>query len=665
MRRKGLKIFGILWLFLAGLGPLQALAAVPPDYTRLSIEELMEIEITSAAKMPQQLSKAAAAIFVITAADIRRSGVTSIPEVLRMAPGLQVARIDSNRWAISSRGFNDLFANKLLVLIDGRTVYSPLYSGVHWDVQDTLLEDIERIEVIRGPGAALWGANAVNGVINILTKNARDTQGGLVTAGAGTEERGFGGLRYGGSLGEKGHYRVWGNYSNRDDSVFVQDGDGADEWEKVQGGFRFDRQGAKNLLTLQGDAYYAEEGTTITETSLTPPYNEVSNLKAIIKGGNLLGRWNHQFSDKSNLRLQLYYDRSDRDLSFYHNICDTADLDFQLRFPLGERHDVIAGLGYRLIHDDIATTYVIVTDPDSRTDQLFSAFVQDTVTLIRDELLLTLGSRFEHNDYSGFEIQPSIRLAWTPTRNFTLWGAASRAVRTPSRIDHDSRVNPFVLPNGGGMPTVISRLPNDDLDSEKVYAVEWGLRFIPSPRVAVDLAAFFNIYEDLVTFESLPPFVETSPEPVHLVIPEQKQNGGDGKTWGFELACDWRPLDWWQLKAAYTFLRMSLDPDGGTLSSDEGNSPRHQISLQSRLDLGEKTTFDLWLRYVDNLPDLGIHSYFGLDARLGYQVAQNLELAVVGQNLLDGRHQEYAFFQNAGNALEMERGVYGKLTWKF
>ncbi|MBN1141148.1 MAG: TonB-dependent receptor [Deltaproteobacteria bacterium] len=639
------------------------IAADFPDYTHLSIEELMEIEITSAAKKPQQLSQAAAAIFVITAEDIRRSGAISIPEALRMAPGLDVARISANRWAISARGFNGLFANKLLVLIDGRTVYSPFYSGVYWDIQDTLLEDIERIEVIRGPGAALWGANAVNGVINIVTKSAAGTQGGLLSAGAGTEERGFAGARYGGNLGANGHYRVFGKYFNRDDSVYAGDGDAADEGEEARGGFRCDWRGSEDALTLQGDAFYSESGDTVTKQSLTPPYNEVANFKSRTKGGNILGRWSREFSSQSNLSLQLYYDRSDRDRGYFSEIRDTADLDFQYRFALGERHDIIAGLGYRLTHDDIDTSYVNSTDPDSRTDQLFSAFLQDTVALVVDQLSLTLGSRFEHNDYTGFEIQPSIRLAWTPTRELTLWGAASRAIRTPSRVDRDTRFNAVIPPAGGGMPTVISIFPNDDLESEKLYAFEAGFRIVPVPQVSADISAFYNIYDDLIIYVSGSPFVESSPEPEHLVLPEQRRNAGEGKTYGVEVALDWRPWQWWHLKTAYTFLRMSLENDRGRWESDEGCSPRHQISLQSRLNIGRKTTFDLWLRYVDNLPTLDIDSYFGLDARVAFKVAKDLELSLVGQNLLDDRHPEFSSF--TFRTSELERSIYGKLTWKF
>ncbi|MBN1140961.1 MAG: TonB-dependent receptor [Deltaproteobacteria bacterium] len=653
------------FLLFVSFGAFPGLAAGAPDYTRLSIEELMEIEITSAAKKPQQLSKAAAAIFVITDEDIRRSGATCIPEVLRMVPGLEVARIDANKWAVTARGFNEQFANKLLVLIDGRTVYSPFFSGVSWDAQDTLLEDIDRIEVIRGPGAALWGANAVNGVINILTKNARDTQEGLLVAGTGTEELGFGKLRYGGSLGENSHYRVWGEYLNRDDGVYEKGGDADDEWDKVQGGGRLDHQAGKEHLTLQGDIFYSEQFITVNQTGLTSPFNEMTGFKSTMQGGNVIGRWNHDFSEKSNLKLQLYYDRSDRDQGFIHEIRDTGDIDLQYRFPLLEIHDVIVGAGYRVTHDDISSCYFSTIDPDSRTDELFSAYLQDAVTLIEEELLLTLGARFEHNDYSGFEVQPTIRLAWTPTPRFTLWGAASRAVRTPSRSDYSTRANFMVIPDiGGGMPAVISIFPNDDLDAERVYAFEAGIRIRPAPQLFLDATAFYNDYDNLLTFVARPPFVETSPEPAHLVIWEQKENGGDGQTWGFELALDWHPLKWWQLKAAYTFLRMNLDPGEGRWDHEEGYSPRHQISLQSRLDLGDKTTFDLWLRYVDHLPDLDIHSYFDLDARLAYQATRNLEIALVGQNLLDRRHPEFtSIFSTA--LIETERGVYGKLTWRF
>jgi iron complex outermembrane receptor protein len=405
------------------------------DLTELSIEDLMKIEITSVSKKAQKISDAAAAIFVITQEDIRRSGVTSIPEALRMAPGVEVARIDANKWAISARGFNSRFANKLLVLMDGRSVYSPLFSGVWWDVQDTMMEDIDRIEVIRGPGATLWGANAVNGVINIITKKAGDTLGGLVTAGGGTEEKGFGALRYGLKPAEDSDFRAYAKYFNRDRSVTSTGADAGDEWDAFRAGFRLDHEtSARNNFTLQGDYYTGNAGTTYDVASITLPYLNTFQKKSESAGGNIIGRWNHTFENDSEFSLQAYYDRSDRKDLFAAGVVDTADVDLQYRFKWFGGQEFVLGTGYRFTRDNIANDNELRTaDPASRSESLLSAFIQDDITLIDNRLHWVIGSKFEHNGYTGFEVQPNTRLIWTPSTTQSVWGAISRSVRTPSR----------------------------------------------------------------------------------------------------------------------------------------------------------------------------------------------------------------------------------------
>jgi len=649
--------------------------ALPVDLTELSLEDLMDIEITSVAKKAQKLSEAAAAVFVITNDDLRRSGVTSIPEALRMVPGLQVARIDDNKWAITSRGFNGRFSNKLLVLMDGRSVYTPLFSGVYWDMKDTLLEDVDRIEVIRGPGAALWGANAVNGVINIITKRAEDTQGGLVVAGAGTEERGFGAVRYGGKLGQDAYCRVYAKYFNRDDAVFASDEDASDKWDVLRGGFRMDWQGSgPDALTLQGDLYNGDTGETIITKSLDPSEPQTFDEDNEISGANLLGRWKHTISDTSETALQVYYDRTERNSVILDQVHDTLDIDFQHQFTLGQRHEIVWGLAYRSVRDDIGNTFYGSWDPDTRDDDLYSGFVQDDITLIKDRLRLTLGSKFEHNDYTGHEIQPNARLMWTPHKGHSVWTAVSRAVRTPSRTEHDGRLNITVLPPGSLLPVfpghvVVGVVGDGDYDSEELLAYELGYRVQPTERLSVDIATFYNDYSHLRTLEPGDPFPEMSPSPVHLVFLSTADNKMEGETYGVEVAADWRPLDWWGLKATYTYLQIQLDLDrdsGDSISvSAEGESPHSQVSLRSSIDMMQDLSLDCWARYVDDLPSQEMDSYITLDVRLGWKVRENVELSVVGRNLLDDRHPEYEPEFIDTIPTEVERSVYGKVSWQF
>jgi iron complex outermembrane receptor protein len=636
-----------------------------PDLTELSIEDLMNIEVTSAAKKAEKLSEVAAAVFVITPEDIRRSGVTTIPEALRMVPGLQVARVDANQWAISARGFNEGIANKLLVLIDGRSVYTPMFSGVLWDVQDTLLEDIDRIEVIRGPGGALWGANAVNGVINIITKRASETQGGLLATGGGTEEHGFAGVRYGDALGENGHYRVYAKWFDRDESP-----GGNDDWRMTRMGFRADWDlGEWDAVTVQGDYYDGRIGERSAVPILTPPFSETFDSDSPVCGGNVLCRWQREFSEDSDLILQLYYDHTERDSVTLRDEVDTVDLDLQHRLPSGSRHDILWGLGYRSIVDDVTLTSAVSLDPVSRDHDLLSAFVQDEITLVEDRLDLTLGSKFEHNDYTGFEVQPSARVAWQPNEREAAWAAISRAVRTPSRIEHDARVNLAVLEVPGAGTGLVSVLPSPDMESEELVAYELGYRTQASDWLFLDVAGFCNRYDSLRTVEPGEPFLELSPSPPHLVLPVSLGNKMSGETHGVELAAQWQPVDWWRVDAAYSYLRMSLhlDADSGDTSSlqAEGQSPRNQFSLRSMMDLPGDLEFDWWLRYVDGLDALDLDSYVGLDLRLGWRPSEDLELSIVGQNLLESHDLQFAPALLLNEATRAERGVYADVTWRF
>jgi len=615
----------------------------------------MNIEITSVSKRPQKLQEASAAVFVITQEDIRRSGATSIPEALRMVPGLQVARIDASKWAVTSRGFNSRFSNKLLVLLDGRSAYTPLFSGVYWHTQDTLLEDIDRIEVIRGPGATLWGANAVNGVINIITKHSKDTQGGMVTAGGGTEERAFGSVRYGGKSDENTWYRAYAKYFNRDEAVFPSGDNASDDWQALRGGFRMDRKvRGRDFLTLQGDIF---DGNSGEEISLpTPTGVRTFDHTIDFKGANLVGRWERTLSDDSNFALQVYYDRADFDTEPVNTARDTFDIDFHHESLLGEVHEIIWGLGYRFTRDKIDNASSTMFMPDRNNDNLWSAFVQDNISLFEDSLCFILGSKFEHNDYTGFEIQPNIRFIWTPKESHSLWAAVSRAVRTPSRGERDVMTYYSFPAQGIGFWAY----GNDDFDSEDLMAYELGYRIMPLAQLSLDIATFYNSYDNLRTIE------------LGGRLPDLRldvDNKMKGSTYGVELAIDWRMVKWWRLTGAYTFLRMQLDLYGDSTDpaskNAEGENPHHQASIRSSMDLGENLELDVWARYMDNLPSQNVPSYVTLDVRLGWKLQKDLELSLVGQNLLDSQHPEFFSEILETTPTEVKHGVYGKITWRF
>ena len=620
------------------LPPAAAQVAPAADLKKLSIEELMEIDVTSVSRRSERLNQAAAAIIVITQEEIRRSGVTSLPEALRLVNSLHVARQTQRDYAISARGFNLTTANKMLVLIDGRSVYTPLFSGVFWDVQDTPLEDVDRIEVIRGPGATLWGANAVNGVINIITKAAADTQGGLVTAGAGGEERGFGGARWGGSF-TGGHYRVYGKYFDRDPMVLADGSNARDDMKMAQGGFRADWQGSEaDSFTVQGDAY---EGTN----------GETTRADTDVDGGNLLGRWSRSTSERSGLELQVYWDRTHRRIpGLFEEHLDILDLDFQHRLPLAERHDLVWGFGYRWHQDEVGNSALVGFFPEHRSFGLASFFAQDEISLLGDRLDVIVGTKVEHNDSTGFEVQPSLHAAWKPNGRRTLWGAVSRAVRTPTRIDED-----VIFFGPGGIHLIEG---SRDFESEKLLAYELGYRIQPNPELLFDLAAFYNVYDDLRSQE---------PPASGVPFPRVLLNKLDAETWGAELRMNAQPRQGLRFQVAYARLekRLRLDPDSrdplGGLA--EGNDPEDRASLRTSFDLPSNLELDAWVRYVGELPQPRVDDYTEMDLRLGWRSGEALELSLTGRNLL---HSSHAEFGPAGPFREeVERSVYGKVTWRF
>jgi len=637
------------------------------DLSKLSIDDLMNIEVTSVSKKEQKMSRVAAAIFVITQEDIRRSGATNIPDLFRMVPGMDVAQIDANTWAISVRGFNFQFAHDLLVLIDGRAVYTPLFGGVYWDTQDVPLEDIDRIEVIRGPGGTVWGANAVNGVINIITKRAADTLGTLVTGGGCWQEQGFGTLQYGGKIKADTNYRVFAKYLNHNQFDDLNGQNAGDGWHLLHGGFRADTTlSQKDSLTTQGDLYSGREGAVVVHSSFSPPENVNLFRRANLSGGNVLGRWDHIFSSRSDTTLQVYADRYIRSGPQVREERDTFDLDFHHHVAWGSRHDLIWGAGYRYSSDQTVGTSDQAFVPADRTLHLFNSFVQDEITLIPGRVFLTVGTKFEHNSFSGGEIQPNIRLAWTPSEQRTVWASISRASRIPSRRDLNQLAVTAALP--GPAEDLLQGDPTTHGDD--VLAYEAGYRAQPSSRLSIDLAAFFNTYHELPSAEPQPPFLQLTPPPPILVFPTAIDDNLHGSTDGIEAAVNWKATARWTLSPGYSFLQIHLHKDSDsqdmiTVADIQGSNPRHQAQLRSHLELAHGFAWDASAYFVGGLPGQMVASYTRLDSQLTWRFAESMGLSLVGQNLLRDHHVEFNdFFQNV-NSSQVKRSAYAKFTWRF
>lgn len=633
------------------------------DLTSLSLEQLMNVRVTSVSKKPQRVSDTAAAVHVITSDDIRRSGATSIPEILRGVPGLQVARIDSNKWAISSRGFNGQFSNKLLVLMDGRSLYTPVFSGVFWDVQDTFLDDIERIEVIRGPGGTIWGANAVNGVINIITKSAASTQGTVASITGGTHENAIVAGRHGLSLGDDGYLRVFAKHTTRGETELASGADASDEWDMQRAGFRYDvdrPSGAK--LMVQGEFYRGEVGQTVAFNTLTAPFTSTFAEDNSLNGQHVLARW----SGLDGLTVQGYYDRAVRHDLHASVETNTLDLEVEKRRRFGKRHDVVAGVGYRLNQDSMGSSSQTAFNPDADVNHIVSGFIQDEYA-ISDSIALTAGTKIEYNTLSGFEFQPSVRARWRIDGDNALWGAVSRAVRTPSRAADAAILNSTVIP---GAPPIQARiLGSPDARSEELLAFEIGYRARPRPELSLDIAAFYNVYDNLISTEMGTAFLEPLPAPVHIVQPFVFGNTLEGEAFGVEIAGDWRPRSWLRVLGSYTLFELELrrEPGGGTAANEaaEKRDPRHQASVTARFDIGRGVEFDATVRAVDRLAERSIKPYVAADLRLSWQPNELLEFSLVGRNLLAGRHFEFTPEFLTVQRTRVDRSVFGTLKIRF
>jgi iron complex outermembrane receptor protein len=679
------KIHGLARLAAACLACSAAAAAVAADDVP-ALEDLLKAEVTSVARKPQALADTPAAVYVITADDIARSGATSIPEALRLAPGVNVARISNSMWAVTIRGFNGRFANKLLVMIDGRSVYSPLFSGTLWEAQDTLLEDIARIEVIRGPGAAMWGANAVNGVINIITKRARNTLGTQVTFGGGTTERAFGSVRHGFALSDDAQLRLYAKGFEVGPSVTADNRDGRDEWRSQRAGMRYDRLIGEDRLTLLGDAYHYAAGdrwvVPRVTPFMTPPYTRLLPQDQVSHGASLSLRYEWRTAGNSENALQASYAKNDFGVG--QTIAEdraTVDLDFQQRIQPGKAHDVVWGLGYRHSRDRIDASGNVEFAVPGRSARLASVFLRDEITLVPERWHLTLGTRFEHDSYTGFDAQPDLRLRFTPDPADTLWAAISRAVRTPSRGERDALINNYVAPPASGvnstqLPALLPLVaPDNDLRSEKLTQLDLGWRKQLSQQFAFDVTAFYGRYRDTVGSRSgvpSPIFAQSpfGPVPVAIEIPVVRDMRQPATTKGIELTADWRALPALRLQGSYAWLNVQVsgpgNPAGDSLAAlYEGSAPQRQWSLRAAWDVARGQRADLWLRRAGALPPMGIAGYTTLDLRYALKVGGGLELSLVGQNLLDARHPEYVAEYLTSEPMQAQRGVYLKANLQF
>ncbi|MGB6946923.1 MAG: TonB-dependent receptor [Bryobacteraceae bacterium] len=635
------------------------------DLSQASLEDLMNLQVTSVSKKEQKLSKAGAAVFVITQEDIRRSGATNIPDLLRLAPGVDVAQVDANRWAISIRGFNDQHADKVLVLIDGRSVYSPSFSGVFWDMVDVPLEDIERIEVIRGPGGTVWGANAVNGVINIITKNAGATQGGLVSAGAGSEDHADTLAQYGGTIGQSGDYRVFGKFFDVGNSVFPGGGQAADGWLAGHAGFRSDwNLSPRDGLTVQGDYLKTDESQTLTTLfSNALPLSKTFNDPIEVTAGNILVRWNHTLANGSQMSLQVYDDYSRHFDTGFLDRQNTVDLDFEHHLALGSRNDIVWGLGARTIESDYGTGYDFTILPSHRLDTLFSVFVQDELKLA-DALSLTIGSKMEHNDFTGFEFEPSAQLVWALTEKQALWLSGSRAIREPSSVDDGLEVDGTALAIG---PTfaIVRVLGNPYIKAEELRDFEIGYRRQASKRVSLDVTGFAGRYRNLDVLAPQTPYFANQAGVPYMVLPELFENGAGATTYGVEFSGHWKLTDHWRISPGYSYFHMNAQGDSSIMSTPPGVAPDHQFQIRSQLDLPRHLEWDNTLGYVSKLSVGNIPAYARLDSRVGWRVGEFVELSLVGQNLLTPRHAEFSSTGYPTVYTLVERSVFGKVTWRF
>lgn len=612
-------------------------AQLPDDLTELSIEQLLDIQVTSVARTEQNLFTAPAAIDVITHRDLMRSGAQNLPQALRMATGLQVAQINGRQWAIAARGFNSGLSDKLEVRLNGRTLYTPLFSGVIWEFLDQPLDDIERIEVIRGPGAALWGANAMNGVINIVTRSAQESGGSRVAVGGGSSRLYRSYARHTMQVGEQGAVRVFVQSQSWDNTENGTMAESRDERDIHSGGMQADLS-----LSERDDLLVTLDGTTTDMGSSQAREGESETMQ----GAALVTRWTRKFNPQSDVQLQLSADYFDRDIpGHFGEIRRQAELDVKHRWQPAPGHDLVWGLGARRSSDDIRNSAAVIFEPASRNLDYFNLYAQDRIALSGD-LELTAGARLEHNDYTGVEFQPNLRLGWQLGERQFLWSALAQASRAPNRVDRD-----FVVP--GPEPGTFVVVANDSFESEIARVAELGWRSRPLDNLTVSLTAFYADYDDLrgIGFNA-------DGDPV-------VGNEGEGHSIGGELSLSWQPVSNIEMHLGYSYLDLEFHPSKGSqdpsIEAANENDPTHQANLRVIWDVSPKLTGFAHLRFVDALPDLQTPAYTQLDMEWQYRLTDGISIAVGGRNLLDREHPEF----NDGSQALVERSGHVELRWDF
>ena len=645
------------------LGPAAAFAQTTPERIgAMTLDELMKLEVTTVTRLPQARLLAPASVFILTQDDIRRTGSTTLVELLRFVPGVHVAQIDGNKWAMGSRGFTDRLARAMLVLIDGRAVYSPLFAGTYWEVQDVPLEDIERIEVVRGPGGALWGANAVTGVVNIIRKTAAASKGLNVNLRSGTEDPAVIDAGFGGSRGEKFQYRISGKLNMRS----PQSNPLGLEYDHATFGIvgaRADWDTSHGAMTLQGDVYRSVIGERDNMTTYVPPTSQAIVTDDPLSGGNVLFRWTTRAQDPRSPRVQAYYDRSARSELVFGERQNVADVDYQQGAVHG-RHDLLWGGGYRLVAGFTDTEGTLKFTPPNRTDNLVTGFVQDAIRLVPERLSLIAGLKAEHNDYSGQEWQPSARLIWTLSQANALSISATRAVRTPSRVERDFESGSLLTPAG---PTFVRLTPNPAFDSEEIVAYEASLVSMPHPRLLTTVSLFRNQHDNVLSTELGTTFVETDSDGSRVIVPVSFGNGLHGYSYGLEVTADFRATSWCRITTNYSGLRFFLSRKPGSVdltqeARAEGGSPRHQVETTASIKLPGPFTVDWFLRYVSAIPAFGVKSYATSNLRFEWAMNDRVALFAVGRNLHQATHAE--FNDGSNGTFGIQRAALAGLLWR-
>jgi iron complex outermembrane receptor protein len=664
--RVGIGAFSAVLLLHQTVAPASA-SQQSVDLMALSLEQLMTIEITAGKKI-QTLADVPAAVFVISGEDIRRGGFRSIPEALRMAPGVQVAQINANQWAISVRGFNSPYSNKLLVLVDGRVVYTPAFGGVFWDVQDLLLEDVERIEVIRGPGGTLWGENAVNGVINVITKVAGETTGAFAEAGAEGMDGGFVGTRYGGGIGTVGEYRVYAKYFNRSYEAGARTG--PEQWKQARGGFRVDwRTGIRDTLSVQGSGYSGSSVLNGRDVSLVAPFSSVIAHAGSVDGGNLQAQWARRYSDRADVKVRADVDRTSRGSPDFAERRTTATVDLEHHVRPSGRHDVVWGAAYAKSADRLNGSFRLAFAPAEDSFVVASGFLQDDITLLPNRLRVVAGTKILHNSYTAWEQQPNARVLWTPNQDRTLWFAVSRAVRLPTRVEEGVRLNISAQATATPPGVAVTRVQGSPGGgAEHATAYELGFRMQVIAPWFVDLAVYRNSYSRLnFSVPGDAPFLETSPPPAHIVQPIGYSNTGAGHAEGAELFTRWQGSGPWRVTANYAWARMDVTPlNSLNANVNPGLNPTHRARIQAAFDLPYRLQWDIGASHSSRLRATDVPAYTQIDTRLAWRPRTFVEIDLVAQHLLDAGHIEW--IPVGGGALyesvQIPRSIVARVTWR-